>query len=94
MHWPILSDTTANTGHTHKEEQMTIAQTIAQAREHLAANNEGAFKRLITASIRSATSTRTANVYRRALADNGYRLQPSADWDNPTETDVYLWYRS
>ena len=69
---------------------MTIAQTIANAREHLDAQNYHGFKAILTAGIRSSKSSQSANAYRSALKIGGFSIHPGDNWHNPTVEDVYL----
>ncbi|MCW2283666.1 hypothetical protein M2323_001438 [Rhodoblastus acidophilus] len=49
---------------------MSIARHIELARQHLRAGNPGAYARSMSGGIRSALSTRAANRYRRAIAED------------------------
>ena len=50
---------------------MTIAKTIAMARQHLASGNRGAYARIMSGAVRAAMSNRAANAYKAAMQADG-----------------------
>lgn len=53
---------------------MTNTKQIAMARKHLSTGNVEAYKRIMSAMIRSSMSTRTTNAINKALQEDGVTL--------------------
>lgn len=64
---------------------MTVKQQIAQARQHLAIGNDYSYRALMSASIRSAMSSQSANQYYKACAEDGFDV---LNLENPTPSDI------
>jgi hypothetical protein len=50
---------------------MTIAKSIASARQHLPSNPQS-YAQVMSANIRAAMSDRAANAYRKAISEDGF----------------------